>query len=71
MVIPLSGNTAIQKETAPHLPFQNPKEPVIIDNKTERKSNIFWEKGAFIDIYIWWIRKKSPFAQLLQEFEVN
>lgn len=52
MVIPLSGNTAIQKETAPHLPFQNPKKPVIIDNKTERKSNIFWEKGAFIDIYI-------------------
>ena len=52
MVIPLIGDKTLQKETAPHLPFQNSKEPVIIDNKTEHKSNIFWEKGAFIDIYI-------------------
>lgn len=52
MVIPLSGDTAIQKETAPHLPFQNPKEPVILENKTECKSNTFRKKGAFIDIYI-------------------
>ena len=52
MVIPLIGDKALQKETALHLPFQNSKEPVIIDNKTEHKSNIFWEKGAFIDIYI-------------------
>jgi len=46
------GEKALQKESAPHLPSQNLQKPVVLDNGIELESDAFWEKGAFIDIYI-------------------
>ena len=52
IVVPSPENKALQKETALHLPSQDHQRPVILDNQTDRESDIFWEKGTFINIYI-------------------
>lgn len=52
MVIPSADDNALEKQTSPHFLSQHRQKPTITDIKTERNSDIFWEKGSFIDIYI-------------------
>jgi len=52
IVIPPTGDNALQKEASPHFLSQNRQKPIIMDIKTERNSDTFREKGALIDIYI-------------------
>jgi hypothetical protein len=52
MVIPSAGDSALQKEASLHFLSQNRRKPFIMDIKTERSPDIFWEKGTLIDIYI-------------------
>ena len=52
MMVPVPQETALQKELAADLPSQNPQDPIILNNRVGPESDTFWEKGAFIDIYI-------------------
>ena len=44
--------SSIQKIPAANLPLQNPRDPVMQDDTMELETNIRWEKGTFIDLYI-------------------
>ncbi len=52
MVIPLPGENILQKQDSPHFLPQNRQKPIIMNTKTESKSDAFREKGVLIDIYI-------------------
>ena len=52
MVIPSAGDNTLQKEASLHFLSQNRRKPLIMDIKTERSLDTFWEKGTLIDIYI-------------------
>jgi hypothetical protein len=52
MVIPPVADKALQKEASLYFLSQHRQKPIITDTKTERNSDTFREKGAFIDIYI-------------------
>ncbi len=45
-------DTALQKSSITDLPLQNPHDFVVLDNPVELESDMSWEKGSFIDIYV-------------------
>ena len=51
MVINPPRVKAIQKETMPRTPLQNLWERIRLNNQDKPKSDLFFEKGLFIDIY--------------------
>jgi len=48
---PLKEN-ALQAASVSNFPSQNKKEPLVIENLSDRKAGTSWEKGTFVDIYI-------------------
>jgi len=45
-------DTALQKSPIADLPSQDSPDFVVLDNPVVLESDMFWEKGSFIDIYI-------------------
>lgn len=52
MVVPLSGDIALQNESPPPTPTQNRQCPTIPSKGLNIESNKFRAKGSIIDIYI-------------------
>lgn len=52
MAIIPTKESAPRKESTANLSSRNPEDSVILVNRKEPESNVFWEKGTFIDIYI-------------------
>ena len=52
IVATLPGEKALQKELTPNLPSRYPQKPIVMDNGVKLKSDTFWEKGSFVDIYV-------------------
>ncbi len=50
--VTLHRNMTLQKESALHSHSKNQKKIEVLDNKREIESDLLWEKGIFVDIYI-------------------
>ena len=53
----------LQEKLAAGPPSQNLQDPVMRAERIEPETTTFWEKGAFIDFYIWF---RPPFSLILQ-----
>jgi hypothetical protein len=52
VLVSLPREKALQNEFTAPIFSQNHTNPTIFNNVSEIKSNEFWAKGSFIDIYI-------------------
>jgi len=44
--------TVLRKDPVSHLSLDHHKDSFAFENKARRTSAYFWEKGAFVDIYV-------------------
>ena len=51
IIKPIQKNT-LQKELVSNFSPQNKKQPLIIENLSDREGGTVWEKGTFVDVYI-------------------
>ena len=51
-VVNLSKDTALQKQPALRFPSLYRHQTVILDKLVERRSDVSWQKGTFVDLYI-------------------